>query len=79
MYRAFPGVVVIVGFGPSLCLAETLRHRKCQTDDARLVRVVKVFRLKMMKDLRLMVKGLIAGIRTLTLAFTLLFAVVYAH
>jgi len=43
----------------------------------RLVRVVKVFRLKMMKDLRLMVKGLIAGIRTLTLAFTLLFAVVY--
>ena len=37
----------------------------------------KVFRIKFMKDLRLMVKGLIAGIRTLTLAFLLLFAVLY--
>ncbi|CAE7929903.1 Cacna1c, partial [Symbiodinium necroappetens] len=43
----------------------------------RLVRIVKVFRIKFMKDLRLMVKGLIAGIRTLTLAFLLLFAVLY--
>ena len=37
----------------------------------------KVFRIKFMKDLRLMVKGLIAGIRTLALAFVLLFAVLY--
>eukprot|EP00434_Breviolum_minutum_P002875 symbB.v1.2.002531.t1/scaffold127.1/size312441/3 len=43
----------------------------------RLVRIVKVFRLKFMRDLRLMVKGLVAGIRTLTLAFTLLFCVIY--
>eukprot|EP00435_Cladocopium_sp_Y103_P069025 s12_g32.t1 len=43
----------------------------------RLVRIVKVFRLKFMKDLRLMVKGLVAGIRTLTLAFTLLLSVIY--
>lgn len=43
----------------------------------RLVRIVKVFRLKFMKDLRLMVKGLVAGIRTLTLAFTLLVCVIY--
>lgn len=43
----------------------------------RLARIVKVFRLKFMKDLRLMVKGWIAGIRTLALAFTLLFAVLY--
>ncbi|OLP93426.1 Voltage-dependent L-type calcium channel subunit alpha-1S [Symbiodinium microadriaticum] len=43
----------------------------------RLARIVKVFRLKIMKDLRLMVKGWIAGLRTLVLAFTLLFAVLY--
>ncbi|CAJ1384188.1 unnamed protein product, partial [Effrenium voratum] len=43
----------------------------------RLARIVKVFRLKFMRDLRLMVKGWIAGIRTLALAFTLLFAVLY--
>ncbi|CAE7564176.1 Cacna1c [Symbiodinium pilosum] len=43
----------------------------------RLVRIVKVFRLKFMRDLRLMVKGLVAGVRTLTLAFTLLFSVLY--
>ncbi|CAK9096962.1 unnamed protein product [Durusdinium trenchii] len=43
----------------------------------RLVRIVKVFRLKFMKDLRLMVKGLVAGLRTLSLAFTLLLAVIY--
>eukprot|EP00439_Symbiodinium_sp_Y106_P037866 s762_g4.t1 len=43
----------------------------------RLARIVKVFRLKFMKDLRLMVKGWIAGIRTLALAFTLLFVVLY--
>ncbi|CAK9023928.1 L type [Durusdinium trenchii] len=43
----------------------------------RLARIVKVFRLRFMKDLRLMVKGWIAGIRTLALAFTLLFAVLY--
>ena len=30
-----------------------------------------------MKDLRLMVKGLVAGIRTLSLAFTLLLSVLY--
>ena len=30
-----------------------------------------------MKDLRLMVKGLVAGIKTLMLAFALLFAVLY--
>eukprot|EP00438_Fugacium_kawagutii_P026177 Skav220535 [mRNA] locus=scaffold1629:165065:181838:+ [translate_table: standard] len=39
--------------------------------------LAKVFRLKFMKDLRLMVKGLVAGIRTLTLAFTLLLSVIY--
>jgi len=43
----------------------------------RLVRIVKVFRIKFMKDLRLMVKGLTAGVRTLALAFLLLFAVLY--
>eukprot|EP00435_Cladocopium_sp_Y103_P071037 s12_g36.t1 len=43
----------------------------------RLVRVVKVFRLNYMKDLRLMVKGLVGGIRTLLLSFALLFAVLY--
>lgn len=40
----------------------------------RLVRVVKVFRLNYMKELRLMVKGLVGGIRTLLLSFALLFA-----
>ena len=34
---------------------------------------VKVFRIKVMQELRLMVKGLVAGIRTLALAFVLLF------
>ncbi|CAJ1353836.1 unnamed protein product [Effrenium voratum] len=43
----------------------------------RLVRIVKVFRIKMLKDLRLMVKGLVAGVKTLSLAFALLFAVLY--
>jgi len=43
----------------------------------RLVRIVKLFRVKFMKDLRLMVKGLVAGVKTLTLAFALLFAVLY--
>ncbi|CAJ1368812.1 unnamed protein product [Effrenium voratum] len=43
----------------------------------RLARIVRVFRLKVMKDLRLMVRGLVAGIWTLSLAFTLLFAVLY--
>jgi len=43
----------------------------------RLVRVVKVFRLNYMKELRLMVKGLVGGIRTLMLSFALLFAVLY--
>jgi len=38
---------------------------------------VKVFRLKCMKELRLMVKGLVAGLRTLLLAFALLFTVLY--
>ena len=37
----------------------------------------QVFRIKFMRDLRLMVKGLIAGVRTLALAFVLLFAVLY--
>eukprot|EP00434_Breviolum_minutum_P028118 symbB.v1.2.024873.t1/scaffold2375.1/size80792/1 len=43
----------------------------------RLVRIVKVFRIKILKDLRLMIRGLIAGIKTLSLAFLLLFAVLY--
>ena len=43
----------------------------------RLARVVRVFRLKIMSDLRLMVRGLVAGIWTLALAFCLLFAVLY--
>lgn len=43
----------------------------------RLVRVVKVFRLNYMKELRLMVKGLVGGLRTLLLSFALLFAVLY--
>lgn len=43
----------------------------------RLVRIIKAFRLKFMGELRLMVKGLIAGLRTLSLAFTLLFVVLY--
>ncbi|CAJ1422126.1 unnamed protein product [Effrenium voratum] len=43
----------------------------------RLVRVMRVFRLKVFKELRLMVKGLLAGIWTLSLAFVLLFSVLY--
>jgi len=43
----------------------------------RLVRIIKAFRLKFMGELRLMVKGLIAGLRTLSLSFTLLFVVLY--
>lgn len=43
----------------------------------RLVRIIKAFRLKFMGELRLMVKGLVAGLRTLSLAFTLLFVVLY--
>ncbi|CAE7327233.1 Cacna1c [Symbiodinium natans] len=43
----------------------------------RLIRIVKLFRVKAMRELRLMVKGLLAGIRTLSLAFVLLFAVLY--
>ena len=52
-----------------VCLSQYV-HTSCDPPD-------KVFRIKFMKDLRLMVKGLIAGIRTLTLAFLLLFAVLY--
>ena len=37
----------------------------------------QVFRIKFMRDLRLMVKGLIAGVKTLGLAFVLLFTVLY--
>jgi len=43
----------------------------------RLVRIIKAFRLKFMGELRLMVKGWIAGLWTLSLAFTLLFTVIY--
>ncbi|CAE7520585.1 Cacna1c [Symbiodinium pilosum] len=43
----------------------------------RLARIVKVFRLKFMRDLRLMIKGLVAGVWTLSLAFLLLAAVLY--
>lgn len=43
----------------------------------RLARVVRVFRLKIMSDLRLMLRGLIAGVWTLALSFLLLFAVLY--
>eukprot|EP00438_Fugacium_kawagutii_P006821 Skav227019 [mRNA] locus=scaffold456:104800:115871:+ [translate_table: standard] len=53
----------------------------------RLVRIIKAFRLKCMGDLRLMaaeqqrididVKGWLAGLWTLSLAFTLLFTVIY--
>ncbi|CAJ1436273.1 unnamed protein product [Effrenium voratum] len=43
----------------------------------RLVRVVKVFRLHCMKELRLMVKGLVGGLRTLAMSFALLFTVLY--
>lgn len=43
----------------------------------RMARIVKIFRLTMMKDLRLMMRGLIAGVWTLALAFVLLFTVIY--
>jgi len=43
----------------------------------RLVRVMRVFRLKVFKELRLMVKGLLAGLWTLSIAFILLFSVLY--
>eukprot|EP00438_Fugacium_kawagutii_P013391 Skav216497 [mRNA] locus=scaffold1123:553223:559152:- [translate_table: standard] len=44
---------------------------------ARLTRMFKVFRLKMIKELQLMIKGLVGGLRTLVLAFFLLFVVLY--
>lgn len=43
----------------------------------RLVRVMRIFRLKAFKELRLMIKGLLAGLWTLLLSFTLLFSVLY--
>ncbi|CAK9002968.1 unnamed protein product [Durusdinium trenchii] len=43
----------------------------------RMARIVKIFRLTFMKDLRLMMRGLIAGVWTLALAFILLFTVIY--
>lgn len=42
-----------------------------------MARIVKIFRLTFMKDLRLMMRGLIAGVWTLALAFILLFTVIY--
>eukprot|EP00913_Durusdinium_trenchii_P032273 g30218.t1 len=44
---------------------------------ARLTRMFKVFRLKFIKELQLMVKGLLGGLRTLVCAFALLFVVLY--
>eukprot|EP00435_Cladocopium_sp_Y103_P071219 s12_g37.t1 len=43
----------------------------------RVTRIMKVFRLHWMKELRLMLKGLIGGFRTLVTAMLLLFAVLY--
>ncbi|CAJ1341510.1 unnamed protein product, partial [Effrenium voratum] len=43
----------------------------------RLTRIMKVFRLHWMKELRLMLKGLVGGFRTLVTAFLLLFSVLY--
>jgi len=44
---------------------------------ARVTRIMKVFRLHWMKELRLMLKGLVGGFRTLVTAVCLLFAVLY--
>jgi len=44
---------------------------------ARLTRMFRVFRLKFIKELQLMIKGLVGGLRTLVLAFALLFVVLY--
>eukprot|EP00435_Cladocopium_sp_Y103_P022795 s2181_g5.t1 len=77
-------------FGSDASIQHASLLRFCRL--IRLVRIVKVFRIRIMRDLRLMVKGLrdlrlsggiyytiglIAGIRTLFLAFILLFAVLY--
>ena len=43
----------------------------------RLTRIVKDLRLKMMKELRLMIRGWFAGLRTIAVAFILLFYVIY--
>ncbi|CAE7721386.1 CACNA1E [Symbiodinium sp. CCMP2456] len=43
----------------------------------RLTRIVKVFRLHWMKELRLMLKGLVGSMQTLLMAFVLLFVVLY--
>lgn len=43
----------------------------------RVTRIMKVFRFHWMKELRLMLKGLIGGFRTLVTAMLLLFAVLY--
>ena len=43
----------------------------------RLTRIVKDLRLKMMKELRLMIRGWFAGLRTIAIAFILLFYVIY--
>ena len=81
-------VVVQLTLGARSGLFGSSLLRLCRL--VRLVRIIKAFRLKFMGELRLMetrhmlahavpceVKGLIAGLWTLSLAFTLLFTVLY--
>ena len=55
--------------------AATQLLRACRL--VRLTRMFRVFRLKFIKELQLMIKGLVGGLRTLCLAFALLFVVIY--
>jgi len=71
----FADIVIQLASGQEAEIGGTGLLRFCRL--IRLVRIVKVFRIKILKDLRLMIRGLIAGIKTLSLAFLLLFAVLY--
>eukprot|EP00435_Cladocopium_sp_Y103_P021229 s324_g5.t1 len=71
----FSDIVLQLASGQEAEIGGTGLLRFCRL--IRLVRIVKVFRIKILKDLRLMIRGLIAGIKTLSLAFLLLFAVLY--
>jgi len=55
--------------------AATQLLRACRL--VRLTRMFRVFRFKFIKELQLMIKGLVGGLRTLCLAFALLFVVIY--
>eukprot|EP00913_Durusdinium_trenchii_P026374 g24747.t1 len=66
-------VLELVAQDSSVAIATLLRFARM----ARITRIMKVFRLHWMKELRLMVKGLVGGFRTLVTAMILLLAVLY--